>query len=837
MSTYIHHIVLVAIMAKKAVEVDAIGLPINIFGPDAGTVLGEGPMPCTYMFIGEAPGYGEDVAGRPFIGVSGKFLNYLLAQFTELRREGVYVTNVVKHRPTNEQGDNRVPIIGERKPYLPYLYDEIRRVNPDVIVALGGVALWVFDGKLKVTTEHGRARLATIPNVWEGVLVPWLHPAYALRSTDAKIQALVDAKRLHEEVVRLGAPSTTPQYNLAEEDEVVSALLRNWCSFGFDTETTSPRRGKVFQTDEAEMVGYSVSTTPYSGVYVPSMQVGAGLAGILASPLWTKICHNFKFEYKVLRKQGVEINGFEDTALAAWLLGEPRVGLKVLSRQLLGVQPTLIKELWPEGIANQPKDVAFQRYKDNFEYGAADPDNTARLWPGLSKRLDDEGLRDVYEKIEKPLVKVLARMEGRGMGVDVERCKEVAAALGEPRQIAKAEVLTCVEDTFDFNIDAPDDIAALLTKLGAPLKKRTPVTKRFVVDAEALRGIRDWWPEFIDPLLDYRKYTKLVGYTSGFITLAGADGRLHTSFNQASHSEEDGSDPLSAPSTGRLSSSGPNLANIPHHRARVGEVDWGVEIRSCLVAAPGKVLMSIDLAQEEPRIIAVLANDETLLQGFRDGRDIYRPATESLYDRVQNDGSDVDFRLAFDYERFVGKTFFLAWYYGAGASRLTSLDKELTSEVAKAALGALSLAHPARDVYLDYIRGELYDKAVIESMHGRKRWIRKAWTKRNIRKGDRWPRGEDWEAAVREGANMRIQATAADFLKMAMYQIDTALEQRGMAARLVSTVYDEVVLELPLAEVQRVYDIVRDTFAPMLPGLPLEVEAKVGTDWGHLEGI
>lgn len=823
-------------MAKVKFEVDALGLPIGIFGPDPGVVLGEGPVPCDWMFIGEAPGFNEDKVGRAFIGVSGKFLNYLLAEFTELRREGVYVTNVSKHRPEG----NRTPLIGERKPYLPYLYDEIRRVNPKVIVALGGVALWVFDGKLKVTTEHGRARLMNIPDVWEGILVPWLHPAYALRSTDLKIQAAADAKRLHDEVARLGAPTPVVDYRLADEDEVVAALLARWRSFGFDTETTSPTRGKVFQTDEAEMVGYSVSTSPRRGDYVPTMQVGTGAAAILSSPLWTKICHNFKFEYKVLRKQGIEINGWEDTAVAAWLLGEPRVGLKVLARQHLGVQPVGIKELWPEGIANQPREVAYQRYKENFEYGAADPDNTARLWPLLSKRLDDEGLRDVYEKIEKPLVKVLARMEGRGMGVDVARCKEVAAALEAPREDATVAVLVAAHDQgiVPFNLNAPDEVAQVLTKLGAPLKKRTPVTGRYVVDAEALRSIRDWWPEFIDPLLDYRKYTKLVSYTTGFIALAGADGRLHTSFNQASHTEEDGSDPLSAPSTGRLSSSGPNLANIPHHRARVGEVDWGVEIRSCLVAAPGKLLMSIDLAQEEPRIIAVMANDETLLEGFREGRDIYRPATCALYGQpVAPDLSDKEWAAAFDYQRFVGKTFFLAWYYGAGAGRLLSLDKDLTKAVAMEEMAMLSAAHPAREDYLDYIRRELYDRAVVESMHGRKRWIRKAWTKRNIRKGDKWPRGEDWESAVREGANMRIQATAADFLKMAMFQIDDAFERRSMEARLVSTVYDEVVLELPEVEVGTAYEIVKEVFRPMLPGLELEVEAKVGTDWGHLEAI
>tara|TARA_Y100000310_G_scaffold342846_2_gene447853 strand:- start:2884 stop:3627 length:744 start_codon:yes stop_codon:yes gene_type:complete len=247
--------------------------------------------------------------------------------------------------------------------------------------------------------------------------------------------------------------------------------------------------------------------------------------------------------------------------------------------------------------------------------------------------------------------------------------------------------------------------------------------------------------------------------------------------------------------------------------------------------------MSIDLSQEEPRIVAIAANDTTLLKAFALGQDIYRPATESLYSRVVGEFDDNHFKTTFDYERFVGKTFFLAWYYGAGAHRLTSLDKEITPALAKNALGTLALAHPARDAYLDYIRQELYDKAVIESLFGRKRWLYQAWARRYIRPGDRWPKGEQWESAVRIGANDRIQATAADILKMSMVEIDNELARRGMVARLVSTVYDEVVLELPLHEVDSAYSIVREIFRTKLPGLDLEVEARVGETWGYMEAL
>lgn len=817
-------------MAKKAV-LDEIGLPIGLF-PESGAVLGDGPMPCKYMFIGEAPGYGEDKAGRPFIGASGQLFNKMLEKYTELRRAGVYVTNVVKHRPPN----NRTPLISERRAYLPFLYDEIKRVCPDVIVTLGGVALWAFDSRLKVTSEHGKARHVSVPDVWDGVLVPWFHPAYALRDPKIVVALHADMVKFHAEI----EPHVDKvfDYGLGDEDELVAFLLGHWQAFGFDTETTSPSRAKVFQTDEAEMVGYSVSLSPHSASYVPQLDVGAGLAGILSSPLWTKIIHNAKFELKVLAKQGIDIHGWEDTATAAYLLGEPRIGLKVLSRQLLGVQPETIKDVWPEGVANQPKDVAFERYKREPQYAAADADNCARIWPILAKRLADENLLGVYNDIEKPLTPVLARMEGRGMGVDVIRCGVVSAALNAPRLTAHDNAMMMIDDVVgtDFNLGSPDQLAQILEDMGAPLKKRTEGKNRYIVDANALRSIRDWWPEFIDPLLDFRKYTKLVGYVKQW-PLLERDGRLHTSFNQAGHPEEDGTDPLSAPSTGRLSSSGPNLANIPHHRARVGEVDWGQEIRTCLVAAPGNVLMSIDLSQEEPRIVAIAANDTTLLKAFALGQDIYRPATESLYSRVVGEFDDNHFKTTFDYERFVGKTFFLAWYYGAGAHRLTSLDKEITPALAKNALGTLALAHPARDAYLDYIRQELYDKAVIESLFGRKRWLYQAWARRYIRPGDRWPKGEQWESAVRIGANDRIQATAADILKMSMVEIDNELARRGMVARLVSTVYDEVVLELPLHEVDSAYSIVREIFRTKLPGLDLEVEARVGETWGYMEAL
>ena len=296
-------------------------LPTTIFPGD--TVLGEGPAPCDWMFIGEAPGAQEDLYGRPFVGPSGRLFNVLLESFTELRRSMVYVTNVCKHRPPN----NRTPKASEVKEYIPYLHEELKQIKPKVVVTLGSIAGKVFDNKLKITADHGVARRVELPGVWSGILVPWFHPAFAIRNANARVALASDAQRLHEQITQLGVAMSPPDYRLGDEGELVSKLLSQWITFGLDTETTSPPRAGTFMTDEADMVGFSVSLAPRSGQYVPTAHIGRGFGAILGSPLWTKICHNAKFEYKIFLKQGVELVGYEDTKLAAYLLGEPQTGL------------------------------------------------------------------------------------------------------------------------------------------------------------------------------------------------------------------------------------------------------------------------------------------------------------------------------------------------------------------------------------------------------------------------------------------------------------------------------------------------------------------------------
>jgi DNA polymerase-1 len=792
-------------------------LPTTIF--PGNTVLGDGPMPCDWMFIGEAPGAVEDQAGRPFSGPSGKLFNTLLERFTELRRPFVYVTNVCKHRPP----DNRTPKVSEVKPYLPYLYEEIREVNPKVIVTLGGTAAKVFDGKFKITAEHGIARQVELPNIWSGVLVPWFHPAFAIRNADARVALAADAERLHAQVAQLGLDEPALDYGLGEENSITDYLLAHWGAFGLDTETTSPTRANSFMTDEADMIGYSVSMAPRMGRYVPAAKVGQGMAAVISSPLWTKVCHNAKFEYKIFKKQGVELIGYEDTKLAAYLLGESHTGLKLLARQHLNTVPILYREV------TQGRDMSDLSPSEISSYASSDADHTLRLWSLFRPALLEQGLWSVYTDIEKPLIPVLAGMEARGIALDSKQCFKVLRALRAASAQALEEVANALRtidiDPSNLNINSGDQVGALLEELKAPITKRTAGKGRLVVDSTTLADCREWWPELIVPLLAYRKYEKLVVYVMNFLKLKGPDGRLHTSFNQSGHWEEGGNSPLSAPSTGRISSSGPNLQNIPHHRAVVDGTDWGVEIRGCLAPKDGHWLMSCDIAQEEPRIVAVLAQDHTLLDAFAQGKDIYRPATEALYPYTEEPLSDGMFKQIYEHERFIGKTFFLAWYYGAGAGRLKTLDPALQAFDVKRGLALMTDAHPARDEYLKKTKQQLRETGVVESHYGRKRWIYKAWSHD--------PR--EFQEALREGANMRVQATAADILKIALVKIDNLLQEHYLTSRLVSTVHDEVVLEVADDELPRVAYLVTRAFDGLLPNMVLPVEASIGKDWGHME--
>lgn len=435
-------------------------------------------------------------------------------------------------------------------------------------------------------------------------------------------------------------------------------------------------------------------------------------------------------------------------------------------------------------------------------------------------------LWSVYTNIERPLVPILARMEATGVLLDAPHAQATLDELEKATAHADFIVRWKLGVFFShptFKVSSHEQLGRRLEVLGAPIKARTPSKKVMKTDEDTLQEVRLWNPPLIDSILAFRKYQKFSGYVSSYLTLVAQDGRVHASFNQAGHYEESGGDAKSAPITGRLSSSGPNLQNIPHH----SDEAWGARIRSCFVPHPSWVWVSADVEQEEPRIIALIANDTVLKEAFDAGTDIYRSPTVALYPHTDRpDMDDAEWKVAFTPQRYVGKTFFLAWYYGAGEGRLGSLDPALSSARARFALRQLAKSHPARQDYLARVREEVERNEYVEDMFGRRRYNHK-W----VRRGGKTVITEE---GLRECANMLVQGPAGSILKLAMVRVNDTLEGKSMISRMVSVVHDEINFEAPVEEVDELVNIVYNGFQ-VVDGLHLPVEAKTGTSWGSVK--
>jgi uracil-DNA glycosylase family 4 len=315
-------------------------------------VAGEGPAPARYMFVGEGPGEREDRLGKPFVGPAGRVLDHLIKVALGCSREEVYITNAVKHRPPG----NRTPKRKEVAACLSHLRVEMEAVQPEVVVALGKAAVDAFTTGMKLGSHHGIGRQVD----WYGhsfVLVPWYHPAATLHNPGLTPVVLQDAKALIDRVGWAVTSQSTPPYELISEAEAKRRLsgvgwggatvytVGHSPTIGFDTETTSPTRGRrVFLTDEAELIGYSFSLEPGTGWYVEAKDFSA-VKDVLENPDIIKVAHNAGFELKLCWKYGVDLQNIEDTKLGAYVLGERTTGLKDLTRRYLGIEPITYEEV------------------------------------------------------------------------------------------------------------------------------------------------------------------------------------------------------------------------------------------------------------------------------------------------------------------------------------------------------------------------------------------------------------------------------------------------------------------------------------------------------------
>jgi DNA polymerase-1 len=422
----------------------------------------------------------------------------------------------------------------------------------------------------------------------------------------------------------------------------------------------------------------------------------------------------------------------------------------------------------------------------------------ARLAPAIEAALDNQGMRQLYDSIENPLVRVLARMEDVGVGVDVD-------ALRQLRDSLTAECARLMREVWDaagyeFNINSTLQMRTLLFDE----RKLTPQKRTktgFSTDAASLERMRDLAPDIIEPLLAYREVEKLRStYGEGLLAEVGPDGRIHATFNQT------------VARTGRLSSDAPNLHNIPVRS------EEGRRFRRAFVPAPGCQLLVADYNQIELRCIAHLADDPGLIAAFTSREDIHNATASRIFTVVPEDvtiaqrskAKMVSYGLAYGMEAY-------------GLGQRLNIPTEEASEILKAYFEAF----PNVKAYMDRTVKEARERGYTETLFGRRRPISELSS----------PNFRIRQAGERQAMNAGIQGLAADIFKVALVRLDAALEDGGFASRLTLQVHDEVLVEVSPGEHAAVAGLTLDilTHAADLK-VPLEVNLAFGPTWADAKG-
>jgi DNA polymerase I len=431
-----------------------------------------------------------------------------------------------------------------------------------------------------------------------------------------------------------------------------------------------------------------------------------------------------------------------------------------------------------------------------LEYAAQRADQIGGLkelfWPPLEQNAE---LRQIYDGIEMPLVPVLVRMEERGILIDVDLLRRMSETMGA--QIATLEEQIYAAAGERFNINSPSQLGFILfERLQYRPTKKTQKTKSYSTGVEVLRELASHGYEIPRLILEHRELHKLKStYVDALPQLVGRDGRLRTSFNQA------------VAATGRLSSSDPNLQNIPIRTAQ------GREIRKAFIAPEGRVLLAADYSQIELRILAHMTEDPDLIDAFQRGADIHRATAARIFNLPEEDVS-ADQRRA-------SKTINFGVLYGMSSFRL-SHELGISVGEAKEFIDAYFARYPRIQGYLDSTLEQARATGEVRTMFGRTRQIpeihNRSWTVRGN--------------AERMATNAPIQGTAADLLKFAMIALDRLLTERFPDSGMLLTVHDEIVLETPAAGVEEIAEVVRQTMESVATlAVPLAVDLHWGATW------
>ena len=594
--------------------------------------------------------------------------------------------------------------------------------------------------------------------------------------------------------------TTQHEYKLVENEEE----LRQLCDFfitkesvSIDTETTS--------TDaiSAELVGLSFSVEEKKAFYVavPANYEEALKIVQIFKPLYEsdkimKIGQNIKYDYEVLTKYGVTLQGkMFDTMIAHYLI-QPELhhNMDYMAETLLGYQTIHIEELLgPKG--KKQKNMRDLSPTDIYEYAAEDADITLRLKNVLEPRLKELGVEELFWNIEMPLVRVLADMELNGVCLDTEALQDTSKIFTERMKQYEQEIYK--EAGEEFNISSPKQVGDILFgKLQIMDKPKKTKTGQYVTSEEVLQSLESKSP-IVRNILNYRGMKKLLStYIDALPKLINPrTGHIHTSFNQA----------LTA--TGRLSSSDPNLQNIPVR------TDDGKEIRKCFIPEDGCLFFSADYSQIELRIMAHLSEDENMMEAFREGYDIHRATAAKIW--------HVDIDKVTDAQRKKAKQANFGIIYGITTYGLAQ-RMDIPNGEAKELIEGYFRTFPKVQAYMEHAKEEARAKGYAETLFHRRRYLA------DINSRNATVRG----FAERNAINAPIQGTEADIIKVAMVRIWERFKKEGIRSKMILQVHDELNFSVFPEEREQVESIVIEEMQNAYPlNVPLIADAGWGKNW------
>jgi DNA polymerase-1 len=498
----------------------------------------------------------------------------------------------------------------------------------------------------------------------------------------------------------------------------------------------------------------------------------------------------------VLAECGIAVNNLvSDTMIAAYLLGEKSLGLKALAFNRLDIEMTEISEL----IGSGKKQINMSQVEVSVagKYACADADNTVRLDKLFTTELKEQDLWKLYADVEMPLVPIIMKMERKGIALDTNLLGDMSGRLG--RRLLELEEDIYAKAERRFNINSTQQLSPVLfQELKLPSARKTK--SGFSTDASVLEELRGQHP-IIELILEYRQLTKLKStYVDALPQLVNTKtGRVHTSFNQTKTT------------TGRLSSSDPNLQNIPVK----GEL--GREIRQAFIAPPGYRLLSADYSQIDLRALAHLSGDPELLKTFAGDGDIHTDTAIRLFG-VEKDKVTADMRR-------LAKTVNFGVIYGMSGYGLEQATEFSRAEAEKF-ITAYFEKYPRVKEYMEETKKQARELGYVQTILGRRRAIPEVnSSNRNLR-----------EAAERMAINMPVQGTSADIIKVAMVNLDKEMTKSNMKSSMLLQVHDELIFEVPDDEMDSMQKLAVKVMSEAIAlSIPVKVETKTGRNWGQME--